>query len=122
MKFCDHEGYLVNGTQVLDPEMTAYSAKEDAVRGCSNLRCTECGERVLHFDGKTQKRVYSREERAAIYRENRFGEALEDYTPDPTRRLYMCACSSCVISKYPESCMELRLDTGPFWECAGHTN
>lgn len=120
MKYCDDEGYLVNATYPLDPQMKAYDTQEKVLRGCSNLRCTECGERVLHFDGKTQKRIYSLSERAAIYRENRFDEVLEDYAPDPNRRLYMCACASGVISKYPESCMELRLDTGPFWECAGH--
>jgi len=74
----------------------------------------------MHFDGKTQKRVYSRAEMAVIYRENRSDEALEDYAPDPTRRLYMCACSSGVISTYPEHCIALRLDTGPLWSCAGH--
>ena len=122
MKYCSHKGYLVNATYTLEPDMKAYDEREERLRGCSNLRCTECGSRVLHFDGKTQKRIYSLAEQKAMYHNNEFDEALEDYAPDPTRRLYMCACASSVISKYPENCMELLLDAGPFWMCDGHEN
>ena len=121
MKYCDHEGYLVNAAYPLDADMKAYEAKEDALRGGS-VRCTECDERVLHFDGKTFKQIYSLSERADIYRKGHFNEALKNYTPEPMRRLYVCACTSCAISRYPESCIELRLDTGPFWVCAGHAH
>ena len=58
---------------------------------------------------------------AAIYRENRFDEALEDYTPDHTKIIHVCMFLLCDF-EVSGKLYGASLDTGPFWECAGHTN
>ena|GEM_PF-5563417 len=122
MNYCDDEGFLVGAQKALENPMKAYSKMESEIRGCSQLRCSECGQKVLHFEGKTPKRIYTPQEMKVLYHETGLQDAVMDYEADPLRRLYGCACSWCAISKYPESCLEMRLDSGPFWYCSGHTH
>ena len=99
--------------------MKAYSNTENEIRGCSQLYCSECGQKVLYFDRKTPKQIYTSKEMKVLYDTNGLKDAVMDYANNE-RRLYGCACSWCAISKYPESCLEMRLDSGPFWYCSGH--
>ena len=118
LNFCDGTGILIGGKRELPSDPTVCDDGYEPIRGCSRLRCANCGQMLRNVPGR---REHARDQihPAALYKRADLASApvLEKSNDS---RFYLCSCDSRHVDSQ-EFCYDRdSLYDFPQWSCAGH--